>query len=62
MIRNDIILTDKQKDEIFLKHREGIDPDVYRVGKINEKVYVWNPKNNKIMEYFFDDSTEDCLN
>lgn len=61
MIRNDIknFLADKDLSQIFLPHREGIDWENYRVGKIeingNTSIVVWNPDNNLIMDYYWDD-------
>lgn len=54
MIRNDIEYTDSL-DSLFLKHREGIDPTPYRVGKIGSNIYVLNDNTKVIMDYYFDD-------
>ena len=52
----------KNLDQIFLQHRDNIDPDIYRVGEIEYKgiinYLVWNPKTNLIMDYFFDDKPD----
>ena len=45
-------------EKTFSEHRDGIDPENYRVGKIKDKILVWNPTNNQIMEYYFDDKPE----
>jgi len=63
MIRLDINLyfleNNINLDDIFLNHREGIDPENYRVGElsINEfkNILVLNPETNIIMDYYFDD-------
>ena len=59
MIREDIkkYLEKENLDNVFLQHRE-IDPENYRVGKINNEIVVWNPITNKIMDYFYDDQEE----
>lgn len=48
----------EELEKLFLPHREGIDPGSYRVGKINDKLFVWNPDNNYLMEYYFDDQPD----
>lgn len=60
MLRQDLKkqLENKDLDKIFLQHRDNIDPENYRVGKIDEEVVAWNPDTNEIMDYFFDDSKE----
>ena len=57
MIRNDLKekLDGKNLDEVFLKHRPGIDQSGYRVGKVGEEVVVLNESNGEIMDYFYDD-------
>lgn len=45
-------------EEVFLPHRPGIDPENYRVGKVGENIYVWNPETNTIMDYYYDDKPE----
>ena len=57
MIRNDLKekLDGKNLDEVFLKHRPGIDQPGYRVGKVGEEVVVLNESSGKIMDYFYDD-------
>ena len=61
MIRYDIMkfISNENLDDIFLEHREGIDPENYRVGQIKDNIFVFNPQNGLIMDYFFDDSKED---
>jgi hypothetical protein len=62
MIRKDLIdlLKGSDLNKIFLKHRD-IDQSNYRVGKVNDQVVVWNPDNNLIMDYFYDDVRKDWL-
>ena len=57
MIRYDLKekLDGKNLDEVFLKHRPGIDQPGYRVGKVGEEVVVLNKSSGKIMDYFYDD-------
>lgn len=57
MIRNDLKekLDEKNLDEVFLKHRPGIDQPGYRVGKVGEEVVVLNESSGEIMDYFYDD-------
>ena len=45
------------KNYFFLIGKE-VDPGSYRVGKINDKLFVWNPDNNYLMEYYFDDQPD----
>lgn len=52
----------KNIDEIFLEHRNGIDPLNYRIGTIDGKIYCFNPNTNKIMEYYFDDVDDEWFN
>ena len=48
-------LDGKNLDEVFLKHRPGIDQPGYRVGKVGEEVVVLNESGGEIMDYFYDD-------
>ena len=65
MIRTDIknYLCGKDLDKIFLPHRDKIDHENYRVGCIeyNKETIciVWNPMNDLIMDYYFDDFSEE---
>lgn len=45
-------------DKVFLQHRDKIDPLNYRVGEINNRIYVLNPDSNIIMEFYYDDKPE----
>ena len=55
MILNEIQIPLDKIDEFFLQHRDGVDPENYRVGKIDDKIIVYNPDSQKFMEYFYDD-------
>ena len=46
-------------DDIFLDHREGIDPRNYRVGVYNDRTYVLEPITGLIMDFYYDDEPED---
>lgn len=61
MIRDDLKekLDEKNLDEVFLKHRPGIDQPGYRVGKVGEEVVVLNESSGEIMDYFYDDDVPD---
>lgn len=56
MIRDDILnsLSDKDLESIFIKKR-AFDIETYYIGKIDENLYCYNRRTNKVMEYFFDD-------
>ena len=53
MIRDNLKekLDGKNLDEVFLKHRPGIDQPGYRVGKVGEEVVVLNESSGEIMGY-----------
>ena len=57
MIRDDLKekLDGKSLDEVFLKHRPGIDQPGYRIGKVGEEVVILNESSGEIMDYFYDD-------
>ena len=67
MIRRDIMeyLSGENLDKIFLPHRDNIDPRFYRVGEVvfnnDINVVVWNPIDNLVMDYYFDDLDEEWL-
>lgn len=56
MIRDDILnsLSGKNLDTIFTKEKI-FDIETYYVGEIDGKLYCYNKRTNKVMEYFFDD-------
>lgn len=66
MIRDDIKLYLQENnlniDDVFLQHRDTIDPPNYRVGRIfrdnTESIFVLNELNGIIMDYFYDDVPE----
>lgn len=55
MIRDDIkkYLENKDLDSIFSAPKESVGK--YRIGEIEGKIIVWNPENNKFMDYYYDD-------
>lgn len=56
MIRDDLKELIKNFENVFLQNRPGIDPNNYRVGKLvidnKEQIIVWNPKTDKVMDFF----------
>lgn len=47
-------------NKVFMKHRKGVDHQNYRVGVSKDgNSVVFNPSNRKIMDYYFDDVSEE---
>ena len=65
MIRDDLKELIKNFEDVFLQNRPGIDPNNYRVGKLvidnKEQIIVWNPKTDKVMDFFFDDVSDEWI-
>lgn len=65
MIRVDLISeydSDESINRVFMKHRNGVDPLNYQVGKSEDgKPIILNPDNKKIMDYYFDDLDESWI-
>lgn len=59
MIRNDIKLTEIEKEKLFGKH--GLEFTGYLSGKVGDEELVMNEKTGEIMDYYFDDSTDEWI-
>lgn len=58
MLLKNIDLKGRSIDEVFLPNRPEVDPENYRVGKVDDKIVVYNPDTQEFMEYFYDDRSD----